>query len=110
MVNELNMAAMNPFWTYFIFSVLLILTGLYCITVTRNLIRVLIGMELITKGVTLILTTSGYLTGNTGLSQALIITLIVIEVVVISVAAGVVIGYYRKANTLDTHTMNTLRG
>jgi NADH:ubiquinone oxidoreductase subunit K len=110
MMNELVVLARNPFWMYFIFSVMLILTGLYCIAVTRNLIRVLIGMELMTKGVTLILAASGFLTGNTGLSQALIITLIVVEVVVISVAAGVVIGYYRRTKSLDTHTMNSLRG
>ncbi|NVN93064.1 MAG: NADH-quinone oxidoreductase subunit K [Desulfuromonadales bacterium] len=110
MINEMTLAAQNPFWQYFIFSVLLILTGVYCMTVTRNLIRVLIGMELMTKGVTLILTASGYLTGNTGLSQALIVTLIVVEVVVISVAAGVVIGHFRKTKSLDTHTMNSLQG
>lgn len=110
MMSEAIVPAGNPFWTYFIFSVLLILTGLYCITVTRNLIRVLIGMELMTKGATLILAAAGYLTGNTGVSQALIITLIVVEVVVIAVAAGIVIGWYRKTGSLDTSAMNSLRG
>ena len=109
-MSELAVSTLNPFWTYFIFSVMLILTGLYCITVTRNLIRVLIGMELMTKGVTLTLTASGYLSGNTGFSQALIVTLIVVEVVVISVAAGVVIGHFRKSKSLDTLSMNSLRG
>jgi len=110
MSNGLTLATQNPFWPYFIISVLLILTGVYCITVTRNLVRVLIGMELMTKGVTLILAASGYLTGNTGLSQALIVTLIVVEVVVISVAAGVVIGHFRTTGSLDTRSMNSLRG
>jgi NADH-quinone oxidoreductase subunit K len=110
MTNELMSSGLNPFWTYFIFSAILILMGLYCMAVTRNLIRVLIGMELMTKGVTLILTASGYLSGNTGLSQALIITLIVVEVVMISVAAGVVIGHFQKTKSLDTQTMNSLRG
>ncbi len=110
MTNELASACLNPFWSYFVCSAMLILMGLYCIAVTRNLVRVLIGMELMTKGVTLILTASGYLSGNTGFSQALIITLIVVEVVVISVAAGVVIGHYRKTGSLDTQTMNSLRG
>ena len=110
MANELVSSGLNSFWVYFVFSSMLILMGLYCITVTRNLIRVLIGMELMTKGVTLILTVSGYLSGNTGISQALIITLIVVEVVVITVAAGVVIGHFRKTGSLDTQSMNSLRG
>lgn len=110
MINGLTLTSQNPFWPYFIISVLLILTGLYCITVTRNLVRVLIAMELMTKGVTLILTASGFLSGNTGLSQALIVTLIVVEVVVISVAAGVVIGHFRTSGSLDTRTINSLNG
>lgn len=110
MIDGLALTSQNPFWPYFIISALLILTGLYCITVTRNLVRVLIGMELMTKGVTLMLTASGHLSGTTGLSQALIVTLIVVEVVVISVAAGVVIGHFRTTGSLDTGTMNSLRG
>lgn len=110
MINGLTLVSQNPFWPYFIISVLLILTGVYCVTVTRNLVRVLIGMELMTKGVTLILAASGFLSGNTGVSQAMIVTLIVVEVVVIAVAAGVVIGHFRATGSLDTQTMNSLRG
>ncbi len=109
MIDVLALSSANPFWPYLIVSVLLILTGLYCIAVTRNLIRVLIGMELMTKGVTLVLTASGFLSGATGISQALILTLIVVEVVVISVAAGVVIGHFRITGSLDTRGMNSLR-
>ena len=48
---------MNPvnwqiFLTFDIFVVMLFITGLYCVLVTRNLIRVLIGLELLTKAVT----------------------------------------------------------
>ncbi len=100
----------SPFWTYFVVAMTLIFIGLYAMWATHNLIRVLIGMEIMTKGVTLILAAAGLLTGNTGASQAMIIILIVLEVVVIVAAAGVVIGYFKKSGTLDTRTMNRLKG
>ena len=41
-----------------------------------HLIRVLIGLELLTKSATLAIVSGGYLSGRTGLAQALVITLI----------------------------------
>jgi NADH:ubiquinone oxidoreductase subunit K len=110
MMNEGINLSQQAFGDYLTISVMLIVSGLYCIWVTHNLIRVLIGMELMTKGVTLLLAAAGYLTGNSGTSQALVITLIVMEVVVLVVAAGVVIGWFRKSGNLDTRQLNNLKG
>ena len=71
--------------------VLLLLAGMYCLLMTRNLIRTLIGLELMTKGITLLLILTGYLSKQTALAQALVITLIVIEVAVVVVAAGLIV-------------------
>lgn len=110
MMNEGINLGQAAFGDYFIIAAMLMLTGFYCMWVTHNLIRVLIGVELMTKGVTLILAAAGYLTGNTGASQAFIITLIVMEVVILVAAAGVVIGHFRKSGDLDTRRMNNLKG
>lgn len=93
-----------------IFIVLLSLTGLYCILISRNLIRILIGLELLIKAITLLIALGGYITGRMPLAQSLIITLIVIEVVVIAVAAGIVIGAHQHTQTLDVRTLRNLKG
>ena len=93
-----------------IFAVLLIITALYCILASRNLIRILIGLELMTKAVTLLLAVGGYVSGQMALAQTFIVTLIVIEVVVIAVAAGIVIGSYNHNNDLDASKLNNLKG
>ena len=95
---------------YIVFLPLLFITGFFCIINTRNLIRTLLGLEILTKAVTLMLALAGYLTGKTALSQALIITLIVVEVVVIAVAAGLVINIYKHYKSLDTRNLRTLKG
>ena len=56
------------FWMCSIGAILVFITGLYCILVTFNLIRAIIGVELLTKAVTLFLILAGYVTGHTGLA------------------------------------------
>jgi NADH-quinone oxidoreductase subunit K len=91
-------------------TVLLFVTGLYCVVVTKNLIRVLIGLELLTKSVTLLLVLAGHMSGRVALAQTLIVTLIVIEVVVMVVAAGVIVGVFRRRNSLDTSSLRSMKG
>jgi multisubunit Na+/H+ antiporter MnhC subunit len=95
---------------YGFFIVLVFVAGLYGMLVTRNLMRVLIGLELLMKGVTLLLILAGYITGYTALAQAIVITLIVIEVVVIAVMAGVILSIYRHTGSLDAGSVKTLKG
>ncbi len=98
------------FWPVAVVCALVFVTGLYPIFVSRNLVRIIIGMELLTKSVTLLLVLAGAVTGRTATMQALIITLIVIEVVAIAVAAGIVIGVVRKNGTVDVHQLTRLKG
>ncbi|MGA2142340.1 MAG: NADH-quinone oxidoreductase subunit K [Brevinematales bacterium] len=90
--------------------ILLMVTGLYCLLVTKNLLRILIALEVMTKSVTLFLISSGYFSGNAVLTQALVITLIIIEVVVIVVACGIVIGVCVHNKNLDIKNMRKLKG
>ena len=93
-----------------IFVALLAMVGLYCIIVTRDLLRILLGMEIITKAVTLLLVVGGMVSRHMALAQTLVITLIVIEVVVIAVAAGIVIAVYKHTGTLDVRRLRNLKG
>lgn len=88
----------------------LFITSLYCLLISRNLIRILIGLEIMTKGVTLLMIYAGFLTGEMALTQVFIITLIIIEVVVAVVAAGIAVGAFRHNGTLDTGRMRNLQG
>ena len=98
------------FSTGVLFIALLAVTALYCILFSRNLVRILIGLELLTKAVTLLIALAGYVTGHMALAQTMIVTLIVIEVVVIAVAAGIVIGAHRHNQSLDVRMLRNLKG
>jgi len=106
----MNADTLVLFWPASIFIIALFIIGIYCILATYNLIRTLIGLELVIKAVTLLLVLAGYLTNRLALTQALVITLIVIEVVLIAVAVGVVLGIYMHNNSLDAREIRKLRG
>jgi NADH-quinone oxidoreductase subunit K len=97
-------------WCAGILSVLLLFTGFYCILVTRNLIRILIGIEVLSKGITLAIVAVGYATGNMALTQSLAITVIIIEVFVVAVAAGIIISLYRHHESLSVRNIEKLKG
>jgi NADH:ubiquinone oxidoreductase subunit K len=88
----------------------LFIAGLYCIVFSRNLLRILIGAELLTKAVTLLLVLAGAVTGRVALAEALVITVIVLEVVAVAVAAGIVVGVYRLHGAALVRLLTELKG
>ena len=99
------LASPATLWVMFAVTASLVAAGLYCMLVSRNLIRVLIGVELLIKALTILLVLFGFITGRTALAQSLVITLIVIEVFFIMVACGIVLSLYRHTQTLDTKSL-----
>lgn len=85
----------------FLTIVLLYIIGFYYLITTRNFIRILIALEVLTKGVTLMLIYVGHLTGQMVTAQSMVITLIIIEVVILAVAAGVIINIFNHTDSMD---------
>jgi NADH:ubiquinone oxidoreductase subunit K len=100
----------HSFWLYFIFFVLLLVDGLWIMLATFNLLRILIGLEVLMKSVTFFLIVAGFLSGRMALAQAMVITVIVIEVVIVVAAAGIILGLFRKNDSLNTRTTRNLKG
>jgi NADH:ubiquinone oxidoreductase subunit K len=90
--------------------VILLMIGLYCILVSENVIRIIIGIEILTKAATLAIVGAGYFTGRVALGQCLAITLIIVEVAVIAVASGITVGIFKNNGTLNTSELKTLKG
>ena len=95
---------------YLVFVGLLFFIGLYCLFTSRNMIKLLIGLEIMAKSATLSFITAGYARGETLFSQSLVITFIVIEVSLVAVALALVINAYRNTESLDIRNLTKLRG
>ena len=100
----------EQFWMFAAFVTVLMVAGFYCMLRTYNLIRVLIGLEILMKAVTLAVMAAGYLSGHNALAQGIVITVIVLEVVVMVVAAGVVMNFQREFDSLNVRNAKRLKG
>jgi multisubunit Na+/H+ antiporter MnhC subunit len=90
--------------------VLTVIAGLYLMLVTRNLIRSLIGLEVMTKGITLLIIVAGSATGQQALAQSLAITQIVIEVAVLVVAVGLVLSVFKHTKSIEASKLRNVKG
>ena len=89
---------------------LMIIAGCYCMLRTYHILKIFIGVVIAMKAVTMFMILAGYINGHTGLSQAYVITAIVLEVVVAVVFAGVTIRLYKKYGNMDIRNLTQLKG
>ena len=82
--------------------------GVFSLVSRGNLIKMVMGLELLGKGVSLLFILGGYLSGNTGISQAVVFTLIAIEAVVAGLALALVILARRVWKTFDIAAISRL--
>ena len=92
------------------FAVGLVALGLYAVASRESLIRVLLGLEIMGKGVALSFVTAGFALDQLGTAQAIVFTVIVIEVVVTAIALALMIRLQRRTGRLDIRAIRTLRG
>jgi len=93
-----------------IIGFLLIISGTYCIMRTYHMLKIIIGMEISMKAVTMFILLAGYINGNMDLAQSFVITIIVIEVVVAVVAAGIAVSLYKNYGSMDIRNLRKLKG
>ena len=98
------------FFMYFIASLLIFLLGLYCVISQRNLLKIVIGIEIMGKAVILNFITAGYYQNNTGASQAIVVTAILIDVIMVSVMLALVVNVFRLNRGILTDGFAGLKG
>lgn len=84
--------------------------GFYCMLASRSIVRQLIGLEIISKAAMLALISAGALTNNLVFAQALLITMIVIEVVVVAAGLALLVKNFRVNGNADVWTLDSLKG
>jgi multisubunit Na+/H+ antiporter MnhC subunit len=83
--------------------------GLYALLITRNLIKVVIGLQIMVKGAILALVLAGRLSGQVNLGQSLALTVVVADTIVAVIALALAVQIRRHCGTLDLNDLATLR-
>jgi len=89
---------------------LLMFIGFYCMLASRSIVRQLIGLEIVSKAAMLTVISAGALTANLVMAQALLITMIVIEVVVVAAGLALLVKTFRVNGNADIWKLDSLKG
>ena len=84
--------------------------GFYGLLITRNLIKVVMVLQILIKAVILALVLAGKLGGNMGLGISTAATVIVADTIVAVVGLALAVQVRRRFGTLDVPKISTLRG
>ncbi len=83
--------------------------GLYCILATRNLIKVIVGLQLLVKGAVLAFMLAAHLTQNENLGQTYGLTIIVADTIVAVVGLALAVQIRLRTGSLDIRTISSLK-
>ena len=84
--------------------------GFYGLLITRNLIKIVLVLQILVKAAILALILAGKMSGNLGLGQSAAATVIVADTIVAVVGLALGVQVRRRFGTLDVPKISTLRG
>ena len=91
-------------------GILLMMTGIYMLILYRNLLRLIIGVEIVSKGVTLIFLAVGVYRQDIGFIQSLLVTFIIVETVLAAIMLALAVRAQKIHGSLDIRNLSKLRG
>jgi NADH:ubiquinone oxidoreductase subunit K len=83
--------------------------GLYGLLATRNLIKIVVALQILVKATVLALVMAGKASGQLNLGQSLATTVIVADTMVAVVGLALAVQVRRRLGTLDVKDLVTLR-
>jgi len=91
-------------------ALLLIIAGIFGLMRTGHIIRIILAIDLTMKAITLLLIFAGWVNGNLALAQTFVVTMIVAEVMVAVVAAGIAVNVFRRYGSMELRNLTKLNG
>jgi NADH:ubiquinone oxidoreductase subunit K len=101
---------LSPFTIALIGVIGLLGVGFYGLMASRNLIKIVVALQILVKGALLGLVAAGNANGQIGLSQSMALTVIVADTVVAVMGIALGVQIRRRSGSLDVATLSRLRG
>ncbi len=102
----MTLSALNVF---LILVICLFTVSLYALLITRNLIKMIVVLQILVKPAILAFVLAGYIRGQENLSQSLALTVIVADTIVAVLGLSLAVQVRKHFGTLDLKNLNTLR-
>ena len=83
--------------------------GLYSVLASRNLIRVIVGLQIMVKGAMLAVVMAGSLNGQLNTAASLALTVIVVDTIIAVLGLALAVQIRRTIGTLDVKSISNLK-
>jgi NADH:ubiquinone oxidoreductase subunit K len=93
----------------FIAVIGLLLIGFYGLLITRNLIKVVVALQVLVKGAIIALVLAGRMNGQVNLGQSMALTVIVADTIVAVIGLALAVQVRRHIGSLDLKNLTSLR-
>jgi len=102
--------SISPFIIAFVGVIGLLGIGFYGLMACRNLIKIVIALQILVKAALLGLMAAGNLNGQINLSQSMALTVIVADTIVAVMGIALGVQIRRRVGTLDVRELSRLKG
>ncbi len=83
--------------------------GFYCLLITRNLIKVVVGLQLLVKAAVVAFILAGHITGRMNTAQTMALTVIVADTIVAVIGFALAVQIRLKTGSLDVKSISNLK-
>ncbi len=87
----------------------LVMIGIYGLLILRNLIKIVVSLQVFAKGTILVMVVAGGMQGQPAVGSSLAVTVIVADTVVTVIALALAIQVRRYCGTLDSRAISSLK-
>jgi len=101
---------LSPFTIALIGVIGLLGIGFYGLMISRNLIKIVVALQIMVKGALLGLVAAGNANGQIGLGQSMALTVIVADTIVAVMGIALGVQIRRRLGSLDVRDLSSLRG
>jgi NADH-quinone oxidoreductase subunit K len=101
---------LSPFAIALIGVVGLLGVGFYGLLVSRNLIKIVLSLQILAKAAILVLVAAGQFSGQIDLGQSLALTVVVADTIVAVMGIALGVQIRRRTGTLDVRELSSLKG
>ena len=102
--------SLSPFNIAFVGVIGLLGIGFYGLMVCRNLIKIVVALQILVKAALLGLIAAGNFNGQINLSQSMALTVIVADTIVAVMGIALGVQIRRRVGTLDVRELSRLKG
>lgn len=100
----------SPFTIAWIGVIGLLGIGFYGLMASRNLIKIVVALQILVKGALLALVSAGSFNGQVDVSQSMALTVIVADTIVAVMGIALGVQIRRQVGSLDVRDLSRLRG